>query len=190
MNTYKLSIPTPCQESWDGMTPNAQGKFCGQCQKTVTNFTGMTTAQINTYMLLHNGKKVCGRFDKTQLESIVIQIPAKVMYSQTSFRKVFMLALLVVMGTALLSCTDDFGNKQYIEQVLVTDTAMVGIIDSINIPPPPADSERFIMGAIAISESDKLLPPPSPPVKVYAAPKNIADGVKNNPQSINNHKSN
>ena len=190
MNTYKLSVPKPCHESWEGMAPKEQGRFCCQCQKTVTDFTGMTAEQINTYMLLNSGKKVCGRFEKNQLKSIVIQIPAKVMYSQTSFRKVFMLALLVVMGTTLLSCADDFGNKQPIEQVVVTDTAIVGIIDSINIPPPPADSERFIMGAITIGESDTLLPPPPPPVKVYAAPKNIADDVKSNPQSINNPKSN
>ena len=150
MNTYKLSIPTPCHESWEGMTPNAQGKFCSHCQKTVTDFTGMTAEQINTYMLLNTGKKVCGRFEKKQLENIVIQIPAKVMYSQTSFRKVFMLALLVVMGTTLLSCADDFGNKQPIEQVVVTGLdSTAPYNDSVAIPEPDEDYRSYTTGMVA-----------------------------------------
>jgi len=188
MNTYKLFIPEPCHESWEGMTQNNQGRFCSQCQKTVTDFTGMTPAQISTYMLLNSGKKVCGRFKEKQLDSVVIHIPAKVMYSQTSFRKVFMLALLVVMGTTLLSCSDDFGNKHPIEQVVVSDTATVGSIDSITVP--SASSERFLMGAIAISEPDTLLPPPPPPIKDYAAPKSIIDDVDSDPQTTKTNKNN
>jgi len=181
MNTYKLSVPKPCHESWEGMAPKEQGRFCCQCQKTVTDFTGMTSAQISTYMLINSSKKVCGRFEKNQLKSIVIQIPAKVMYSQTSFRKVFMLALLVVMGTTLLSCSDDFGSKQPIEQVVVTDTTATYQIDSIN--PPHVNNVQFTMGIAAVYESDTILPPPPPPVEVYAAPKNIDNDVKSNPKS-------
>jgi len=150
MNTYKLSIPAPCHESWEDMTQNNQGRFCSQCQKTVTDFTGMTHEQISTYMLLNSGKKICGRFEKKQLESIVIQIPAKVMYSQTSFKKVFMLALLVVMGTTLLSCSDDFGNKHPIEQVMVTGVdSTASSTDSIAIPEPDEDYRSYTTGLVA-----------------------------------------
>jgi len=125
MNHFKISIPTPCHERWEGMTPTAQGRFCGQCKKNVTDFSGMSNEQVTAYMQLNAGKKMCGRFKNTQLQSIVIQIPEKVLYTQTSFRKVFMLALLVTMGTTLLSCADDLGNKQPIEQVVVTDSTVI-----------------------------------------------------------------
>ncbi|MXN93035.1 hypothetical protein GR160_17550 [Flavobacterium sp. Sd200] len=167
MNHFKLSIPTPCHESWEDMTPNAQGKFCGQCQKTVTDFSGMTNDQIAIYIHLNAGEKMCGRFKKTQLESIIIQVPERIIYTQTSFRRMFMLALLVVMGTTLLSCADDFGNKQPIEQVVVVDSITGVNNDSIDLPLPY--NERFIMGAVAVNKSDTLddVPPPPPPIEDY-----------------------
>lgn len=166
MKTYKLAIPKPCHESWDSMTPNAQGRFCGSCQKTVTDFTGMTPEQISTYVLLNMDKKVCARFKNKQLESIVIQIPAKVMHSQTSFRKIFMLALLVAMGTTLLSCADDLGNKQPIEQVVITDADTTVIhIDSMDIL-KSNDDDQFTMGELAPVPSDTAR---LPPVIVYPA---------------------
>ena len=34
-----LSIPTPCTEDWNNMTPDKNGKFCAACQKTVVDFS-------------------------------------------------------------------------------------------------------------------------------------------------------
>jgi len=177
MNHFKLSISSPCHESWEGMTPNAQGRFCGQCQQTVTDFSGMSNAQVAAYMQLNAGKKTCGRFKNTQLQSIVIQVPEKVLYTQTSFRKVFMLALLVTMGATLLSCADDFGNKQPIEQVVITDsTVIAGGEEDIEIPPPPSSDGEYIMGDYVAYPADSVALPPPPPVKNYPEPKSIVDG--------------
>jgi hypothetical protein len=63
-----ISIPKPCHESWQQMTPAAQGRHCAQCCKTVTDFTGMTNNQIVNYLATANN--VCGRFDKQQLGSL------------------------------------------------------------------------------------------------------------------------
>jgi len=157
MKNYKLSIPTPCPESWDGMAPNTDGRFCGQCQKTVTDFTGMTNAQINACMQLNAGRKICGRFETKQLDSIIIQIPTQVMYSQSSFRKMFLLALLFSMGTTLLSCADDFGNKQAIEKVVVTDSiANPFINDSLDVPPPPPTEGSYTTGIVYYKEGDTV----------------------------------
>jgi hypothetical protein len=175
MSQFKLTIPTPCHESWEGMMPNGQGRFCGSCQKTVTDFTAMNDAQISAYMLLRANKNICGRFKSSQLERIVIQVPAKVLYAQTSFRKIFMLALLVTMGTTLFSCTDDFGSKQPIEQVIVTDTTVTTDGEEIVVPPPP--DGNHVMGALAVYELDTLnalsaMPPP----EVYPGPKSTVNG--------------
>ena len=167
MKNYKLSIPAPCHESWDGMAPNADGRFCGQCQKTVTDFTGMTNAQVNAYMQLNAGRKICGRFETKQLDSIIIQIPAQVMYSQSSFRKMFLLALLFSMGTTLLSCSDKEGNRQKIDEVVVIDSIEkpenLVVKDSAYVPAIKdtfsATSQRIILtGAVAIDPQD--IPPP------------------------------
>jgi hypothetical protein len=41
-----LDIPEPCHEDWHKMSPEAQGRYCGSCQKTVTDFTSMSDTQL------------------------------------------------------------------------------------------------------------------------------------------------
>jgi hypothetical protein len=121
MKTYKLSVPEPCKQDWDAMTPDAQGRFCSMCAKSVIDFTGMSDQQISQVVLAGNGK-VCGRFKNEQLERFVIQVPQQVLFSQTHFHKAFLLALLVAMGTTLFSCTDHNGTSKPIDDVVVVDS--------------------------------------------------------------------
>ena len=61
-----ISIPTPCTEDWNNMTPDKNGKFCASCQKTVVDFSGMTDAEIFNYFDTFKGS-TCGRFTEKQL---------------------------------------------------------------------------------------------------------------------------
>lgn len=63
-----ISIPQPCHENWNKMTPVEQGRHCIQCNKTVTDFTAMTNNEIVSYFLGHGN--VCGRFDSNQLTGL------------------------------------------------------------------------------------------------------------------------
>jgi hypothetical protein len=121
---HRVSIPKPCHEDWNAMTPNEQGRFCGQCAKTVTDFTGMNALEIQSYLLENSGTRVCGRFRSTQLDTVTITIPEKVLYSQTKFRNIFLLALLVTMGTTFLSCNNGrtIGDITIVETDTVTAT--------------------------------------------------------------------
>lgn len=75
MHKFTLSIPTPCHENWDQMTPVEKGRFCASCQKTVIDFTNMTDQQLAAYFKKPTGS-VCGRFVKDQLERN-ITVPTK-----------------------------------------------------------------------------------------------------------------
>lgn len=119
MKTYKISIPKPCHEDWNTMTPTDKGKFCDSCAKNVIDFTNMSDAEIKNYLITKKEERVCGHFRKQQLDTITIEIPRQVLFSQTQFRKIFLLALLFTMGTTLLSCADEAGNKQKIENVVI-----------------------------------------------------------------------
>lgn len=119
---YKITIPEPCQEDWDKMTPNKNGRFCGSCSKNVVDFTNMLPDEIQVYFQKHNN--VCGRFKKSQLNSLTIEIPNRVLYSQTHYHKMFLLALFIAMGTTLFSCTDKNGNKQKIDKIEVVDDSL------------------------------------------------------------------
>lgn len=60
-----LSIPKPCHENWQQMTPAEKGRFCVACQKTVYDFTRATDREILTEF--HKDKQLCGRFNPSQL---------------------------------------------------------------------------------------------------------------------------
>jgi hypothetical protein len=156
---YKILIPKPCHENWEGMTPNSQGKFCGSCQKNVVDFTNKSAVEIQNYFAENTGKRICGRFEKTQLNSITLQIPHQLLFSQVHFHKMFLLALLIVMGTSLFSCSDSDGNKQKIDKVEVTEkdaAEELSITLGILIPPDPSEAKHF----------DHLPPPPPPAPKI------------------------
>lgn len=146
---YKISIPEPCQENWDKMTPKDNGRFCMSCTKTVVDFTEMLPEEIQQYFILN--KNFCGRFRNAQLESIIIQIPDRVLYSQTQYHKIFLLALFITMGTTLFSCTNKKGEKQKIDKVQITN------YDSLK------ENKKENKIAYDNNPAHPLVPPPPPP---------------------------
>jgi len=75
MKKMNLTIPKPCHESWDEMTPAEQGRFCGACQKTVIDFSNMSDRELAAFFKKPAGP-VCGRFQQDQLNR-EITIPKK-----------------------------------------------------------------------------------------------------------------
>lgn len=63
----KIHIPEPCHESWDAMTPEKQGRFCGSCCKVVVDFSAMEPEAISSYLKNHQSERVCGRFRQEQV---------------------------------------------------------------------------------------------------------------------------
>jgi len=120
-SNFKITIPNPCNENWDEMTPNETGRFCRVCNKSVIDFTSKLPEEIQHFFLKNQGQKICGRFKNSQLDSVNIQIPSEVLLTQKQYHKMFLLALFVVMGTSLFSCSTLNGDKQRIEKIEVID---------------------------------------------------------------------
>lgn len=72
----QLSIPIPCHENWEVMTPVEKGKFCGSCQKQVVDFSDMSDRQVAEFFKKPSTGSVCGRFMTDQLDRN-IEIPKK-----------------------------------------------------------------------------------------------------------------
>lgn len=64
--SFHITIDEPCGENWQNMLPNADGKFCLHCSKTVVDFTQQTSYEIKSYFRQNEGN-TCGRFTKQQL---------------------------------------------------------------------------------------------------------------------------
>lgn len=118
---HKITISEPCYENWDKMAPKDNGRFCMSCSKTVIDFTAMLPQEVQLFFIQNQNESICGRFKKSQLETIQIQIPSKVLYTQTNYHKIFLLALFIAMGTTLFSCSDKDGNKNRIDKIEIID---------------------------------------------------------------------
>lgn len=148
---YKITIPKPCHEDWNKMSPDINGRFCSSCAKNVVDFTTMQPDEIQVY--IQQNSNICGRFKNTQLDSLTVQIPNHILYSQTQYQKMFILALFIAMGSTLFSCADKNGNKQK--------------IDKIEIVEDSTENKNITVGIVLPSKLNKttnpILPPPPPP---------------------------
>jgi hypothetical protein len=172
---HKITIPKPCHEDWNKMTANDNGRFCGSCSKNVVDFTNMSADEIQVCFQQHSN--VCGRFKNSQLDSLTIQIPSRVLYSQTHYRKVFLLALFIAMGATLFSCTDKNGNKQKIDKVEVVENSieMNNITVGVRLPPKSDPNDTL----------HHVLPPPPPKTEQVKFIKSPIQHKKSTPKKDN-----
>jgi len=168
--SLKIQVPKPCHEDWNTMIADENGKFCGSCAKSVIDFTKMKAPEIQEYFIRNQGRKICGRFNNGQLESVRISVPAQVLFSQTQFHKMFLLALFIAMGTTLFSCSNGNGDKQAIDSVEVvndvqTATHTLGAPmppknDTLNFVAPPPPPKLFKNPKVAINGEVEIVPLP------------------------------
>ena len=71
MQKLQLTIPEPCHESWQQMTPTEQGRFCNACAKEVIDFSTMTDTQVLNYFTNLTHENVCGRALPEQLDRTI-----------------------------------------------------------------------------------------------------------------------
>jgi hypothetical protein len=70
-----ITIPEPCHENWNHMTPKEKGRHCDSCDKVVVDFTKSSKDEIVTHLESSSGK-TCGRFRSDQIH-MPKSIPSK-----------------------------------------------------------------------------------------------------------------
>jgi hypothetical protein len=68
---YSLQITKPCNESWFGMTEQANGRFCASCSKTVVDLSSFSDAELIKFFQ-NKTDRVCGRLKQDQVNRTLI----------------------------------------------------------------------------------------------------------------------
>ena len=119
----KVSIPSPCNEGWNNMTPTIKGAFCSSCKIDVIDFTNKTNREIQEILLENRGKKLCGHIKTTQLAKLNQHYADWENQSVKVFQSKFLWACLIVFGVFLFTGCEDhikaqpelLGEIEYVE---------------------------------------------------------------------------
>jgi hypothetical protein len=172
---FKFSIPKPCHEDWNSMTPEETGRFCSVCTKGVVDFSDKSSEEIQNYLFQNQQQKICGRFRNDQINTFDIKVPKSILLQKRSFHNAFFLALFIVMGTTLFSCKNH--NDATLGEVsIVEDTTQTQHTKGLVLPRKDTiqNQEEPKMGKIDMERYDSLVKagvkmpplPPLPPPKV------------------------
>ena len=150
-SNFIVRIPEPCHEDWNTMQPDAKGKFCNSCSKSVFDFSNKTDAEIRDILMENQNQKVCGHFKKSQIDRpLNIKINLNDLPKNMSITKAFAIALFLVFGTFLFSCTDDKGQTVNGIEVINTKNENYDVLGGITMPevPPQNRVEELITGDV------------------------------------------
>jgi hypothetical protein len=107
----QLSIPVPCHEDWNEMTPTQKGAFCQKCQVDVMDFTDKSNEEIKAFFQANHGKKTCGHIRQSQLTRFNHNYANWENQSQQTFWSKFLWACLIVFGMTLFTGCESFQDE-------------------------------------------------------------------------------
>jgi hypothetical protein len=126
-----ITVPNPCNENWNSMKPQNQGRFCSSCQLVVTDFTKMDDQEIIQYFRTHQNEKICGHFRNEQITRMKITItPAQLQNPNWSIIHQIRIAIFLVFASTLFSCSSSDPNKQTPEILIQQSDSVPGINDT------------------------------------------------------------
>lgn len=68
--SFRISIPEPCGENWNAMTPTSAGRYCSVCAHEVPDLSRTPDEELAD-MALRNAIPKCARFEKGQLDRAI-----------------------------------------------------------------------------------------------------------------------
>lgn len=148
-NSLHISIPQPCHEDWDKMTPTEQGRFCDACNKCVVDFTRFSDNELLAYFS-NPPKNVCGRFDNKKLNTIISSTPKT--NSPLAKRLFWGLAMVAGVGTTLNAQTTAVNNTPTTEQELFYHNDAI-----LQSPQTTSDTTGVITGVVLDSATNEPL---------------------------------
>jgi len=144
-----IEIPNPCQQKWQEMTPNIEGRHCQSCKKTVVDFTQMTAGEIVAHLALN--RHTCGRFEPHQLDLINQQLVSFNKFSITNWQK---WAIAVWLLSAISYFKADAQTKP--QTLQTTDSVKQDKLSQVIDSAAWADSVKTINGIVVDGKKESI----------------------------------
>ncbi|NME67617.1 hypothetical protein [Flammeovirga aprica] len=112
-----LTIPNPCHENWDQMTPVEKGRFCKVCSKKVYDLTDLSTSEVEN-LFEEKGENICIRIKPTQN---FLPIRKKQTFKFSPYK----LAMSAIIASSLTLSTETFSQSLTTynqDKIDITDT--------------------------------------------------------------------
>ena len=143
-----LRVATPCTADWNKMSGDDRTRHCGDCKKTVYNFSGMTREEVEALVIEKNGD-LCAHYYQRHDGTIVFRDCALDIKRRRSSR-------WIAAGAATL---------------LASGAAAIGIRalyqDLERLAPPPTQEHPHMLGALPRSILvQPISQPPGPPGEI------------------------
>ena len=105
MKINNLKLDKACNEHWDKMAPNKDGRFCELCAKTVIDFTHLSPEDMHRKIKASNGT-ICAKLTKTQLATPILD-GEKLKDYKLPYSKVAAGVMLVAALQSVQSCKEN-----------------------------------------------------------------------------------
>lgn len=148
-----LSVPEPCHEDWNKMTPKDQGAFCKSCEKVVIDFSTMSDRELIAYFEKMKGQKTCGKFKNTQLnKNISVVEPAPTYLIKL---RQFFIGLFLGLSIPSFLKAENFSFKKptshYLDQAPINTPKIIkGIVENDK-------GEKLPFAIVGLKQNDKFL---------------------------------
>jgi len=107
------------------MIPDATGRYCNSCKKSVIDFTERSDEEIQQFILNNLNQPLCGRFKNTQIHRIVIDLPENIFTTRMPLWKRFLVACLIIFGISIFPFKITVAGKAPAELSFYQDTPVV-----------------------------------------------------------------
>ncbi len=119
-----FSIPQPCNENFNLMTPTERGAFCKKCATNTFDFRYKTPEEVKLILRQHVGQHICGRITSEQDAALNAEFEQWSFRSTKSFQSAFLFTLIAVFGLGLFSCSDQKHEQEIISFQQTAKTIM------------------------------------------------------------------
>ncbi|MCP1301784.1 TonB-dependent receptor plug domain-containing protein [Chryseobacterium sp. S0630] len=136
----KITIPKPCYENWNAMTPDEKGRFCAVCSKTVRDFRRAPDDEI-IEVFAKASDEICGSFLTSQLNR-------DLHYSYIN-------ALFVKFAVGFMLTTGGIVSVNA-QQKTASDTLKTEDIKEITLTEFGTYKDRKLLGSVSVVPADAI----------------------------------